>query len=161
MKLLIRMALFAAALATSIILIGQLGLLRGKAPDDLGVRHGRLKPPAITPNSVSSQAELFPGHAQRVAAQIAPFKFNGDGKAALQRLAQLLKLSRNTVLVQQQSDYLYAQCETELLRFTDDLEFYLDEGAGVIQVRSASRIGNSDLGTNRQRVEALRRLFVP
>ena len=161
MKLLTLLALLALALIASIIVVGQLGYLRGNAPKDLGVRDGRLKPPSPTPNSVSSQAELYPGHAQRTAAQIAPFKFTGDGKAALQRLAQLLRVSSHTVIVKQQPDYLYAQCETELLRFTDDLEFYLDERAGVIQVRSASRIGSSDLGVNRQRVEALRALLGP
>ena len=38
------------------VLAGQLGLLKGKAPTDLGVHDGRLKPPSKTPNSVSSQA---------------------------------------------------------------------------------------------------------
>ena len=40
--------------------------------------------------------------------------------------------------------------------FVDDVEFFLDENANVIHVRSASRLGNSDLGTNRKRVEAIR-----
>jgi uncharacterized protein (DUF1499 family) len=61
--------------------------------------------------------------------------------------------------VTQSPDYLYAQCSTRWLKFTDDVEFYLDASAGVIHVRSASRIGRSDLGVNRARVEALRARF--
>ena len=159
MKLLTLMLLLGAVLVAAVILVGQLGYLRGTAPGDLGVRDGRLKPPSSTPNSVSSQAELYPAHPQRTNAQIAPFKFTGDGKVALQRLAQLLRVSPHIVVVKQQPSYVYARCETELLRFTDDMEFFLDERAGVIQVRSASRIGSGDLGANRQRVEALRALW--
>jgi uncharacterized protein (DUF1499 family) len=43
--------------------------------------------------------------------------------------------------------------------FVDDVEFFLDEGANVIHVRSASRLGQSDLGVNRKRVETIRAKF--
>jgi uncharacterized protein (DUF1499 family) len=43
--------------------------------------------------------------------------------------------------------------------FVDDVEFYLDETSQVIHVRSASRLGQSDLGVNRQRIEAIRNKF--
>jgi uncharacterized protein (DUF1499 family) len=45
---------------------------------------------------------------------------------------------------------------TRLMRFVDDAEFYLDEKAGVIHVRSASRLGSSDFGVNRARIESIR-----
>ena len=51
---------------------GQLGLLQGTAPTDLGVRDGKLKPPSMTENSVTSQAALYPDHPQRKYADIAP-----------------------------------------------------------------------------------------
>ncbi|MEO5655608.1 MAG: DUF1499 domain-containing protein, partial [Nitrosospira sp.] len=54
------------------LLAGQLGLLKGTQPTDLGVHDGRLKPPSKTPNSVSSQASLYPDHPQRAYAEIAP-----------------------------------------------------------------------------------------
>jgi uncharacterized protein (DUF1499 family) len=62
-------------------------------------------------------------------------------------------------MVKQEPVYLYAQCRTKLLNYTDDIEFYLDEQAGVIHVRSASRLGHSDLGANRKRIEAWRQRF--
>ena len=148
-----------AALAVLLVAAGQLGLLAGHAPTDLGVKDGRLKPPSTTPNSVSSQAELYPDNPQRAYAQVSPFKYTGDGKAAMARLAGIVERMPRTTIVRNEPGYLYAQCSTRLLRFTDDLEFYLDEPAGVIQVRSASRLGKGDLGVNRARVEALRRQF--
>lgn len=55
-----------------------------------------------------------------------------------------------------EGDYLYAQFTTRWLGFMDDVEFWLDRRAGVIHVRSASRLGRRDFGVNRARVEALR-----
>ncbi len=62
---------------------GQLGFLQGTAPTDLGVRDGKLKPPSMTENSVSSQAALYPDHPQRQYAAIAPLALKGDGPATL------------------------------------------------------------------------------
>jgi uncharacterized protein (DUF1499 family) len=151
--------LLALTLAALVVGAGQLGLFSGQTPDGLGVREARLKAPAQTPNSVSSQAGLYAGHPQRSYADIAPFAYTGDGQAALRRLAVLLQSSDRCLLVTQSPDYLYAQCSTRWLKFTDDVEFYLDAPTGVIHVRSASRIGHGDLGVNRARVEALRARF--
>lgn len=148
-----------AVLAVVVLAAGQLGLLAGSAPDDLGVRNGKLKPPSPSPNSVSSQAGLYAGHPQREYAAIDPLKFTGDGMAAMARLASLLRESRGTMIVQQQSGYLYAQSSTRFLQFTDDVEFWLDASEGVIHMRSASRLGRNDLGVNRARMEAIRTRF--
>ena len=59
-------------------------------------------------------------------------------------------------IVKSEADYLYAQYTTPLMKFVDDVEFWYDPVAQVIQVRSASRIGESDLGVNRKRIEAVR-----
>lgn len=76
------------------------------------------------------------------------------------RLAALLETTPGCVLVKREPAYLYAQCRTRWLKFTDDVEFSLDEAGGVIQVRSASRLGSKDFGVNRARFEALRARFV-
>ena len=160
MKILATLAMLVAALGAILILAGQTGFLSGQAPGDLGVRSGRLKPPSQTPNSVSSQAELYPDHPQRSYAAIAPLAFSGDPEQAMQKLATLLKTQERTVLVTQKPDYIYAQCSTPLLHFTDDVEFWLDRTAGAIQLRSASRLGHGDLGANRARIEKLRAQFL-
>jgi len=161
MKIMGILLLLALTLAVLVVGAGQMGFFSGRAPHGLGVQAGRLKAPAQTPNSVSSQAGLFPGHPQRRYADIAPFAYTGDGQAAVRRLAGLLLASERCLLVTEVPDYLYAQCSTRWLKFTDDVEFYLDASAGVIHVRSASRIGRGDLGVNRARVEALRARFTP
>ena len=151
--------LAALVLAAAVVGAGQLGLLAGSAPAQLGVANGRLQPPSPSPNSVSSQAALYPEHPQRAYAQIAPLVFTGDGEAAMARLAALLRQSAGTVIVTQRPDYIYAQCSTPLLKFTDDVEFWLDRRAGAIQFRSASRLGRKDFGVNRARMEAIRARF--
>lgn len=139
-----------------VVLAAQFGAFKGTAPSNLGIRDGRLKPPAKTPNSVTSQAGLYPDHPQAQRAAIAPLKYTGDGKAAMQKIAHILRGMERTEVITEQPGYVYAQCTTRLMRFTDDVEFMLDEPAGVIQVRSASRIGHGDRGVNRARVEAIR-----
>lgn len=145
--------------AALLLVAGQLGLFAGTPPQDLGVRNGRLKPPSPTQNSVSSQAGGHADHPQRLEASIAPLSYTGDGKAAVGRLAALLETTPGCVLVKREAAYLYAQCRTRWLKFTDDVEFSLDDASGVIQVRSASRLGRKDFGVNRARVEALRARF--
>lgn len=145
-------------LAAGTIMGGQLGLFSGNTPT-LGVRDGRLKPPSATPNSVSSQANLYPDHPQREYAAVAPLQFQGDGAVAMKKLADVLQKMERTIVVSQGPDYIYAQSTTALLKFTDDVEFWLDAPNKVIQVRSASRLGSKDLGVNRARVEAIRAAF--
>jgi uncharacterized protein (DUF1499 family) len=149
-----------ATLAGAALLLwiaGQLGAWRGQRPADLGVQAGRLKPPSLTRNSVSSQAQLYPDHPQRVQAQTAPWPLRvpGDPAASLAQLAQVLARTPGVVLVTQQPDYLHAEAETRWMRFVDDLEFYAPPGADAIEVRSASRLGREDLGTNRRRLLGL------
>ena len=159
MKILWFLALLVVVLALVLVIAGQMGLLAGKAPSRLGVTDGRLKPPSSTPNSVSSQASLYPDHPQQAYAAIAPLTFKGDGEAAIKQLAQVLTQMPRTVIVTQNADYLYAQSTTALLKFTDDVEFWLDKPNHVIQARSSSRLGRKDFGVNRARVEAVRTAF--
>ncbi len=152
--------LLAGLLVLAAILI-QLGALRGKPPADLGVANGRLKPPSPTPNSVSSQAALYPEHPQRAYAEIAPLPLKqGSGAASLQALGDLLRSMPGITVVEQRPDYLYAQAETRWMKFTDDLEFWFDPVRGVIALRSASRLGRKDFGVNRVRIEAIRAAYL-
>lgn len=152
-------ALLLLVMAAVLLLAGQLGMLKGTAPSDLGVKDGRLKPPAQTPNSVSSQANLYPDHPQAQYAAIPPLNYQGDGKAAMARLVGVVQAQPGTVIVSQTDTYIYAQSTSRLLRFTDDVEFWLDLPSQTIHVRSASRIGRKDFGVNRQRVETIRAQF--
>jgi uncharacterized protein (DUF1499 family) len=143
-------------LALALLAAGQAGLLRGTPPTDLGVREGRLKAPSRTPNSVSSQAHLWPGHPQAAYAQIDALALRGSSAATLARLAELLAGMPGVTVVETRAGYLRAEFRSRWLGFVDDAEFWVDPAAGVIQVRSASRLGRKDFGANRARIEALR-----
>ena len=143
-------------LIVAAVLAGQLGLLQGKPPANLGVREGKLKPPAKTPNSVTSQAALYPDHPRRDFAQIAPLPLKGDGTATMAHLQAIVQGMRGAQVIKTEPGYLYAQFTTPLMKFVDDTEVWVDAAAGVIQVRSASRVGKGDHGLNRARIEAIR-----
>lgn len=147
--------------AVALLLAGQFGLLRGTPPDDLGLREGKLKRPSKTPNSVTSQADLWPDHPQRAYARIAPLTLlRGDGPSTIARLAEVCKAMPGATIVTSKPDYLYVQFETRLMKFVDDAEFWYDPKGGVVQLRSASRVGRKDFEVNRQRIEAIRTRLV-
>ena len=138
----------------------QFGALRGKPPTDLGVNNGRLKPPSLTPNSVSSQASLYPDHPQRAYAEIQPLALKQTtGTAAIGALAEMLGTMPGIRIVEQRPDYLRAEAETRWMKFTDDLEFWFNPAHNVIELRSASRLGRRDFGVNRERIEAIRAAY--
>ena len=146
-------------LVVAALLIGQLGLLQGRAPNNLGLRDGKLKPPSKTPNSVSSQASLWPDHPMRAYADIAPLPVVGDPATAMARLKAVVEAMPGAKVIESRPDYLYAQFTTRLMKYVDDTEFWFDPAAQVIQLRSASRVGGKDYGVNRKRIEEVRRLF--
>ncbi|MCM5678167.1 DUF1499 domain-containing protein [Schlegelella sp. S2-27] len=148
-----------AVLALAVFLAARLGFLEGPPPADLGVRDGRLKPPSDTPNSASSQAHRYPGHPMRVYAQVEPLRYTGDPVLAQERLRQTVATMGGARIVTSRPGYLHATFTTRWLRFVDDVEFAFDPAAGVVHVRSASRLGRRDFGVNRERVEAIRERF--
>lgn len=140
-------------LPSSGIMLGSIfgGLFAGSRPDNLGSVDGQLQPCPGSPNCVSSQTGLTdPQHS------ITPLSFSGSGEDAFAALTEIVKAQDNSTLVKEESGYLYAEFRTSLMGFVDDVEFVLSPDEKVIHVRSASRLGQSDLGLNRQRVEMLR-----
>jgi uncharacterized protein (DUF1499 family) len=118
-------------------------------PKELGLVNGVLRPCPDTPNCVSSEAGTQESH------RIAPLEAV-NGRYEMGRLSAILKRWPNTVVVTDSGTYIHAEFTTKLMRFVDDVEFRYDAAAEVVHVRSASRIGRSDLGANRKRIEALR-----
>lgn len=153
-------AIVLIVLVVGAIAAGQAGLLQGTAPADLGVHQGRLKGLSATNNCVSSQAGLYPEHPQRQYSAIDPLPLRGDGLATIAKIKAIVEGMEGAKLVTSNPDYLYAQYTTPLMKFVDDVEFWFDPAAKVIQVRSASRIGKGDRGLNRKRVEAVRAALV-
>ena len=122
-----------------------------KRPDYLGVKDGRLARPKSTPNCVSSQAD-----AADTEHYIAPIAYKGDAAAAMATVRKAVEGMEGATVIRQEGAYLYAEFRTKVMRFVDDVEFLADDKAGLVHVRSASRLGRRDFGVNRARVEALR-----
>jgi uncharacterized protein (DUF1499 family) len=156
MRFLILFLLAVAIAFLALVIAGQAGFLKSKAPDDLGVKDGKLKPPSRTTNSVTSQADLWPDHPQLAYSAIAPFIATGDGSAEMKKIAAALNAMQRTIIIKQEPNYIYAQSTTALLKFTDDVEFALNARKGIIDVRSSSRLGQKDFGVNRARIESIR-----
>ena len=141
-------------------LAAQFGLLSGKQPNNLGVTSERLKPPSQTRNSVSSQAHLYTDHVQMQYASIEPLPFKNNNAAnSMQVLITTLKSMPGVTIVDAKPDYIYAQARTKVLKFVDDVEFWVNPAKGVIEIRSASRLGREDFGVNRARVEVIRAAY--
>lgn len=149
------------AIVVLVLLGARVGLFAGQAPTDLGVKEGRLKPPSPTRNSVSSQSRLYPGHGQAAYAAIEPLPLlNDDPDGSMRHLSAVLSETPGVRLVRAEPGYLRAEATTRWLRFVDDLEFWLDRQAGVIEMRSASRLGREDFGVNRQRLDNIRGAYL-
>jgi uncharacterized protein (DUF1499 family) len=111
--------------------------LVGPVPPDLGVHNGALSP---CPS---------PAHCARADWSVA------DPAAALAALVPVIEATPRTEVLEQGDGYLHATATSALFGFVDDLELYADPSRGVLQARSVSRLGDSDLGVNAQRLAAL------
>lgn len=132
----------------SIMLIG----CTGTRPVDLGVSDGRLADCPSTPNCVSSDADPADEEHYIEAIDV------GDADAAAIWAAARTAVEDlpRTEIVREEEGYLYAESTSRVFRFVDDVELHWRPGTRTIAVRSASRIGRSDWGVNRDRVEQVR-----
>ena len=121
----------------------------GVRPTNLGVKDGKLAPCPAPPNCVSSQSNDTV-HATD------PLSFTGTGAEAHAALGKVILSMKRSRIITDIDSYIHAEFTSAIFRFVDDVEFWFDENAKVIHVRSASRLGSSDMGVNRKRVEELR-----
>lgn len=132
------------------------GALLTREPGPTGHAAGKLLDCPASPNCVNSQsASSDDEHA------IAALAFSGDPDASFADLTAFVRDTDGGELLVVEPGYLHAVYRTSFMRWADDVEFLLDAPASVIHVRSASRIGHSDLGANRARIESLRARWTP
>jgi uncharacterized protein (DUF1499 family) len=141
-------------------------IFAGTTPTNLGVSAGKLAACPNTPNCVSSQSQEREHY-------IEPFTYNCTATDAIAyatsvglaqclaegEIASLQEIIANqprTKIIRATDDYLYAQFTSKWMGYVDDVEFLINQDSHVIEVRSASRLGESDLGVNRQRIEKIR-----
>ncbi|MEC9284094.1 MAG: DUF1499 domain-containing protein [Bdellovibrionota bacterium] len=122
----------------------------GKRPENLGLKNNQLSPCPDKPNCVSSY-ESSEEH------KIAPFQLSGDRDKDLSTVKETIASNfENAKLIKEEENYLYYEFTSSLMRYVDDVEFYWTEG-GKVHLRSASRLGHSDLGVNSERIETIRK----
>jgi uncharacterized protein (DUF1499 family) len=142
-----------AALAAIEYVGGQpMGLFAGSRPQGLGYQNGQFKPPSWKPNTVSSTVGKDDKH------YIAPLTATGSVAigSLWKKLDAHVSANKSATIITRKDGYLYAEYKSAGMGFVDDVEFALDEKAGVIHVRSASRLGIRDFGVNHARIEAIR-----
>jgi len=139
-------------LGGTILFSGQTKLLAGTKPNNLGMATGQLLACPATPNCVNSQS-LDAEH------RITPLTYTSSAEDAFITLKTVVQSFKQSAIAQETNNYLYAEFTIPVVGFVDDVEFLLDKDAQVIHVRSASRLGDSDLGVNRKRIETIRAKF--
>lgn len=115
----------------------------GEPPENIGNLGGRLADCPDSPNCVCSFEERESHYVEPLNASL----------AEIQRVLMSLPRAR---IIASDGNYLYAEFTSRIMGFVDDVEFLYDADAGITHVRSASRVGYSDMGVNRERVEAIR-----
>lgn len=121
----------------------------GRMPDGLGVGDGSFAPCPNKPNCVSSFAD-DEDH------QIAALAIEGSAETAWMGLQAFLEEAPRVEIVTSSRNYIHAVYTSSVMRYRDDVEFLLRRGEKEIAIRSASRVGYGDMGTNRNRIEAIR-----
>lgn len=122
-------------------------------PNGLGVRSNQLAPLPASPNAVSSQTA-------ETSRKVAPLPYLQNRAASRQRLLQVIQADLRTQILTEEPDYIHVVYTVPVIPFKDDVEFLLDDLEQAIHLRSASRVGWSDLGVNRKRVEAIRQQYL-
>lgn len=123
-----------------------------KKPASIGIQAGSLALCGNKPNCVCS-VDNRPNH------MISPWNWAGSEANGIEKIEALVNLFPRTRVISKSGNYLHAEFRTLIFGYVDDVEFLVDVVAKKIHIRSASRLGYSDLGANLSRVETLRTLF--
>jgi len=124
-----------------------------RTPAGLGVQDGRLAEVPETPNGVSTQTTV-------TEKKVEPLLFAGSIEESKTKILEAVHSYGGAEIIIEEVDYLYIVFTTGTMKFKDDAEFYFDANTKEIHFRSASRVGKSDMGLNRERYDAIRQLYM-
>lgn len=120
----------------------------GSRPDNIGIVNLKLTACPESPNCVSSDSIDKEHH-------VPAFKLEKAAELVWLDVKAYLQMQQNMQIISQTADYMHIESTSSLMRFVDDFELHLRKRDGIIAVRSASRLGHSDFGVNKQRIEDL------
>lgn len=124
----------------------------GEPPQNLGVTQGRLSNCPPSENCVNSQLLGDPHYVE-------PLRMSGTQGEKKAQLLQVINRLPRTRVINSTDNYLLVEFESRLMGYVDDVELLI--GEKYVDIRSASRLGYSDFGVNRSRVETIRQMVQP
>jgi len=123
-----------------------------KSKKPIGIVDGKLHPCPKSPNCVSTQAI---DENQK----IEPIKYSGSLEDAKGKILSIINSLKRSKIITNEENYIHIEFRTATFRFVDDVEFLFDDKEKVIHFRSRARMGYSDMGVNRKRMEEITKLF--
>ena len=154
MKKFLRILLIAIAILTAAVVVRFAMLGHGsKSGEAAGLISGTLSSCPDKPNCVCSEFDEDTAH------YVAPLDYSGaPQEKAWSQISQIIEDLDGEIVVSS-DEYIAATFSSALFGFVDDVECRLEPSQKRIQIRSASRVGYSDMDVNRNRVETMTRLF--
>lgn len=123
-----------------------------KTQKPVGIVDGKFYPCPNTPNCVSTQA-IDAKH------KMSPIKYSGTLSEAKEKIINIVNSLKRSKIIANTENYIHAEVRTAIFKFVDDVEFLFDDSEKFIQFRSRARVGYSDMGVNRKRMEKIREIF--
>lgn len=129
--------------------------LNSKSGTAAGLIESKLSRCPDTPNCISSE------YPEQQAHYISPIKIALDRKINISPLSVLEDIVQEIggIVEDQNGNYLAATFTSSIFRFVDDVEIRIDKENNVIHLRSASRVGRSDMGANLKRLKLLKKIY--
>ena len=121
---------------------------------NIGVQDGELVPCPETPNCISTQA-----NPQDETHYAEPLSLSGSREALLDFLEKWIQQQERADVIIRRKNYLHAVFASKTFGFKDDLEVFIPDSSKLVHIRSAARVGRSDMGVNRARYETIRDLL--
>jgi len=118
----------------------------------LGVSDGKLKLISKKPNNVSTQTDVPKKKVNTLA-------FKNSSQLTMEALKKAVQEYGGGHIETETDDYLYVIFTTSLMKYRDDVEFWLDNTNNQVHYRSSSRAGYSDMGLNRTRYNKITELY--
>lgn len=124
-----------------------------KTKKPIGITNGKFHPCPNSPNCVSTQS-IDAKH------KIDPIKYSNSLEEAKNKILKIIGSLKRTRIITDSENYIHIEFRTAVFKFVDDVEFYFDDSEKFIHFRSAARLGYSDMGVNRKRMENITSLFL-
>ena len=147
MRLVTKILLSASVLVALLVIFARIYFSNMPQPNNVGI--GKIQPCPDSPNCVSTQA------ADKVH-KIKPISLiKDDATATLDALETIVETMPKSTVITRTDHYLHVEFRSSFWNFVDDVEFFVNPEMGVIDSRSAARMGYSDLGVNRARFKKI------